>query len=183
MLNSSSCAEALWTNFFSTIGLDLDGTVVNRNIDASGYPDMFATEYDNYAKAGIVPGAATGAEDKTIIETALRSYTTVSPPSSYITVTTLATAFANYWSTVLVTPGAPAHGGTVVISVVNDAMAKVSLFEEAIWASLTSSRSEPFFYNFINNIERIAVSSIIWSVTELIPGDPPSASSFPETIS
>lgn len=173
MLNSSSCADSIWSNFSVSIGLNLDGSTSGGNIDGSGYPAMFATEYDKYAKEGVVLGADNGAEDKSILQDALGKSTTV---------TELATAFADYWATVFIVPGDPAHGGTAVISVVNDAASKVSLFESAIQESITSSKSEPFFYQFINNIETMAVSSIIWTVTEMMPTTPPSPSSFPETI-
>src|SRR5690606_8981802 len=89
---------------------------------------------------------------------------------------------ASYWATVAVTPGAPAHGGTAVVSVVNDAMAHVADFAAAISASITSSEQKPYFQYLIANIETMAVKKSIWPVTERMPPVPPAPGPWPEVI-
>ena len=169
LVASSTISKA----YLEFVGLDEDGKP-NGNPPTGDYPSLFAAGYKEYAEQGIVLGADNSGSNESIIEAALGKTTTV---------TDLATAFANYWATVAVIPGTPAHGGTSVISVVNDASTRVSAFEAAIEASITTTESKPYFFNFVNNIETMAVSTIIWTVTELMPTVPPSPSPFPEIIS
>lgn len=156
-------------------GIDATGSPTGA-LPMGDFPESWATAYDDYAAAGVVPGAENTGGDKSIIENALRS-----AESSTATVTVLATALANYWATVAIETGTPAHGGTAVASVVNNAAALVTLFEDAINASITSSESVPWFETFITNVQTMAVASIVWTVTELLP---PAATPtpFPEAI-
>lgn len=140
----------------------------------STFPDDFAHGYNEYAKTGLVLGALNEGGDKSTLADFLSS--------DDMNIDTFALALANFWATVAVTPGVPTHGGTAVISVVNDASSKVSLFKDAINASLTDQEMKPYYNHFIKNIEDIAVSQIIWTVTEMMPTTPPAPVPFPESI-
>ena len=137
------------------------------------YPAAFADAYDAYAAAGVVLGAANTGGTKSIIEDELRN------PG--ISVATLAQAFADYWATVAVSPGTPAHGGTSVVSVVNNSASLVSAFAAAITASLRATESTPYFEEFISNIEDV-VLTIQWTVTETILTPSPVPTPFIELI-
>lgn len=172
-LDSRFASDQITESFFKITGIGADSKPDGRGDSMEDYPKLFAEAYQKYAERGIVLGAENSESDASILEAAL---------GRNISVNDLATAFANYWSTVAVVPGVPAHGGMRVISVINDAVAKIPLFRAAIRSSITSTESKPYFFNFINNIETIAVSNIVWTVTELMPGSPPSPSPFPELI-
>jgi|SRR5690554_5061312 len=129
------------------------------------YPSAFARAYDTYSYSGEVLGATHAtAHNPGILEAFMRSHST--------SVTDFARALANFWSTVLIVPGVPMHGGVSVQSVVNDASAQVSAFESAILASITTELTTPVFIQLINNIETIALPSITWTVIEMIPVGP-----------
>lgn len=128
------------------------------------YPSKFASAYETYSLSGVVLGAVHGAQQPSILESFLRSWNSNSRSS----VTEFATALASYWSTVLVVPGSPAHGGVSVVSVTNDSTSHISEFESAILATITTSFYRPIFINLINNIESIALPSVTWYVTELV---------------
>lgn len=151
--------------------IDADGQPTGA-APSGTFPADFATAYDDYAALGIVLGADNTGGNKSFIETALENG---------VDTAGLAQAFADYWATVALDPGDPAHGGTAVVSVVNDAATKVALFEAAISASITDVESKPWFSVFVNNIQTMAVSTIVWTVTELMP---PAATPtpFPEVI-
>lgn len=175
-LNPSSCASAIWAEMQVLIETDDSGvTTGNRNFGTTQqFASLFATKYHDYASAGVVPGATSGGGDKSILEAAFGINTTPS---------LLALAFASYWATVAIAPGAPAHGGISVSLVVNTAATLVSAFEAAIMATITQSESKPFYLSLIDNIETMAVSQIIWNVTEIMPGPPPFPMIYPEPIS
>lgn len=138
------------------------------------FPNDFAVAYNTYVLDGIVLGALNTGGDISILETALTGDTETS-------ISELALAFAGFWATVAIAPGIPAHGGTAVVSVTNNAASLVGLFENAITASLTNVASKPYYNKFVSNIESIAVSNIIWVVTEMV-GGPPAPVAFPEGI-
>ena len=167
-LNPSVAALGIEDGYkpFAAIG---DDGKTTGNPSAGDYPNLFATAYDNYAAQGVVPGAENSGRTPIIIENFLRS----GLAGSSSPVTDFATALAEYWAAVAVVPGSPAHGGTEVVSVTNDAMSHVSDFEAAITSSLTTSESKPWFENFVQNVETIAVSTIVWTVTELLPPETP----------
>lgn len=177
MLIPSKASEAILNSHSELLGLNPDGSVRPRDEyefgGSSDFAKAFADGYHDYASDGLVLGAISGGGDKSILEAAWGKTTTV---------TELATALANYWATVAVVPGVPSHGGISVISVVNNSASLVSSFEAAIQASITQTKSEPFYFKFVDNIEKMAVSSIIWTVTELMPTVPPSPAPFPESI-
>lgn len=170
-LNPSVASTAITSSYTLLVGLeDKYGDV--------DYPMDFAVAYDTYARQGEVLGAINEGGNPAILANFLRSI----PGDSPATVRAFAQAFANYWSEVCITPGSPAHGGTSVIEVTNNALDLVAAFEAAIRTSLTTQEMKPYFYHFINNLEAIAVSQIVWTITEAMP---PSGSpaSFPEGIS
>lgn len=136
------------------------------------FPLEYSLAYEKYSLTGQVLGAVHGVQQPQIIETFLRSFTA--------SVREFAVALANYWSTVLIVPGAPAHGGVSVVSVVNDAASKVSSFEAAITASLTTDYKYPVMVHFIENVESIALPDVTWTVTERFSNG--STASFPEKV-
>lgn len=153
--------------------------VYGASADTGTFPVDFATAYDDYATTGLVLGATNVGGAKDIISDFLDS----AKSAGVANVTMFATALASYWATVALVPGPPMHGGTATVSVVNDASAHVSDFEAAILASMTTTESKPYYLNFINNIQTMAVAKIIWTVTELIPTPGgPVPTPFPETI-
>ncbi len=125
------------------------------------FAKVFANFYDNYAKQGVVIGAVNSGGNKAALEGALRSVS-----ASTASIDIMALGFASYWSQVALV-GNGAHGGAP-ISVVNDAMAKVSVFRAAIVTSITQIESKPYYEVFITNIES-AVKSLIWAVIEAMP--------------
>lgn len=165
-------AAQIWEYYRDAASIDSDGNPVQQP-PTGDFPSNWAAAYDNYASAGVVPGAINQGGDKSILENFLRGLV------SRDNVNEFATALASYWATVAIIPGAPAHGGTSVASVTNDAASKVSFFEAAILASITANRTEPFFQHLILNIQSIAVSQIIWYVTENTLDGP---ITFPESI-
>lgn len=136
------------------------------------FPLEYSLAYEQYSLTGEVLGAVHGNQQPSIIETFMRSFST--------SITEFATALANYWATVLIVPGSPAHGGVSVVSVVNDAASWVSAFEAAITASLTTEYKYPVMVHFIENVESIALPNVTWTVTELMPNG--STQSFPEKV-
>ena len=160
----ATCAAALWTAY-SPIVL---GTPVN-------YAPAFASAYETYASAGTVPGATNTGGTESILEAFVAAVI-----SRVETIDEFAQALADYWATVAITPGSPAHGGTSVTSVVNDALSQVAAFRSAIVASITDVDTAPYFEQLIVNIENIGVSAVTWTVTELIGGVP---TPFSENIS
>lgn len=143
---------------------------------AGDYPSSFASAYEAYSLTGEVLGAIHGDQQRpSIIESYLRTFST--------SIIDFATALANYWATVLIVPGPPAHGGISVVSVVNDATDHVSAFASAITASLTQDYKLPIMKHLIDNIESIALPQVTWTVTELIPtGAGPVPMQFAEKV-
>ena len=145
-LNASDCASGIAASY----GL---------GSPAGDYQAEFATEYHDYASAGVIPGAVSGGGDKAIIETFMRSVT-----SATQTVDDFAQALTDYWATVGLAPEAPNTAS------VNDASGKFADFKAAIEASITSSESTPYFEQLILNIEAV-VLTIQWTITPP-PPDP-----------
>jgi hypothetical protein len=177
-LSPMNGSAMLMTALSKAAAITSDGKPTGAQADTSTFPVDFATGYNNYAKAGIIPGAAPGSEQPSIISNFLEG----AKSAGGADVAEFALALAEYWATVLTSPGAPAHGGMSVISVTNNAILHVDDFEAAIKASMTSSESKPYYFAFVSNVENIAVKKIIWTVTEMMPGSPPSPSGFPELI-
>lgn len=176
-LSPPKAASAIYLALQDVSGLDADGNPDPKPA-TKDFPAGFAEGYDAYAKDGLVLGAENEGGEKIILEDFLRS----GFPNSPATTLLFATAFAEYWDTVAVSPGTPSHGGIATVSVTNDALDYIALFEAAILASLSSIKSTPFFLNLITNIEEIAVSAITWTVTETVLTPAPKPIPFPEKI-
>lgn len=147
--------------------------------DTSSFADDFAKAYDDHAAEGIVLGALNVGGAKDIISTFLKTV----KDGDTDTVDRFAKALAAFWLTVAIVPGVPAHGGISVASVINDAMAHEADFKAAIEASITTEESKPYYFSLVDNIQKMAVSLIIWTVVELIPTPGgPVPTPFPETI-
>lgn len=147
--------------------------------DTSSFAKDFAAAYDKYAAEGIVLGGLNIGGVVASIETYLTSLSTPDPAA----IDNFAKALSAYWATVAIVPGLPAHGGTSVVSSLNDALAHEADFKVAIEASITTEESKPYYFNLIKNIETMAVKLIIWTVIELIPTPAgPVPTPFPEGI-
>lgn len=176
MLNPTSCAKNISDVYLLAAGLNAQGEP-SGEAPIGDYPEGFASAYNDYAKDGIVLGAANTGGTSILIEDFLRGVD--GTPDG---VDSLATALANFWASVAIAPGAPAHGGTAVVSVTNDAATKIAAFKSAILASQTTEESTPYFSVFINNIETV-VKTISWTVTEMMPTVPPAPVAYVEVIS
>ncbi len=140
-LNPSSCASAINAAITSYIDTYPSGN----------FATAFASAYKSYSQAGVVAGAASGTEDESIISTIL------SIGDDFITDVEFGQALADYWATVKLIPS----GGAVAVS--NDASSKVGAFTAAVNASYTTTDSQPYYLDFITNIESVA-KTIIWTV-------------------
>lgn len=174
-LDPTVAASGITDVYLQIAGLKADGTPDPDAVPSGDFPTGFAGAYDTYAKDGVVAGATNSGGDTSILSGFL------SGAGQPVAASDFALAFAEYWGTVAVSPGAPAHGGVSVVSVTNDAIAHVSDFEAAIAASTTNQLSMPFYLAFIQNLESMAVSLIQWTIVEMMPSGSPS--SFTETIS
>ena len=174
-LSPEKGASLIAENYKLFAGIDSDGMPTGAESEGD-YPLLFSSSYDDYASDGVVPGAKNLKRSQAVIESFMRS---LSGGSSAIR--DFAIALASYWATVAVDQGSPAHGGISVLSVSNNALSKVDLFESAILASYTTVESKPWALDFISKIERLAVKDVIWTVTELMPNG--SVASFSESIS
>lgn len=148
-LNPSSCASA-----------------INSAIDSymSTYPSgdftsAFVSAYKAYSQAGVLSagGGVAGTEDDSILLDFFNSFDSSTSDEAF------GAAMAQYWSTCLLTPS----GGAV--AVVNDGASKAAAFTAAITASYGTTDSQPYYLNFIQNLENVA-KSIQWTVT--LPAPP-----------
>lgn len=176
-LDPTTCAADIWSGYQTAAGLAADGQPSGEPADPGAFPGAFADAYDAYARAGEVPGATTGSEDPGVLEDALAGMS----DSGGGNIDTLAQAFADYWATVLMVPGEPAHGGALVTDVTNDAASQAAAFKTAIESSLTSEPSTPYFQAFVENIESTGVAAITWTITEQFSDG--STQTFTETVS
>lgn len=171
-------ASFAYMNDDGSAKLDEDGNPIiqSKSLTFSDFADSFATAYHDYASEGTVPGALSGDGDKSILSDALLSCNDNGSDKESINI--LASGIANYWATVCVTPGTPAHGGSAVTDVSNDSASRVSEYKSAIEGSYSSSESQPYFQNFVQNIENV-VKTVVWTVTETVDGSP---KTFTESI-
>lgn len=187
-LDPSKCAKDITAAYLPFVGLDEYGNNWPTGEDAPPAPERgnfakgFAKAYNDYAKSGKILGALNTGGDSSIIENYLIS---LDPEQVEVVpedpVAAFAQALADFWATVGVDPGEVAHGGTAVSKVENDASSLTEAFKAAILMSLTTEEKKPYFYHLINNIEAVALSQIVWTVTELMPptGSP---TAFEESI-
>jgi len=146
-LSASTCAadiRALYTGLISGGG-------------TGDYPADFAQAYHDYASSGVVAGAVSGSGDPGLIEAAIRAAPT--------TPEELGQAFAAYWATVALTPASPN------IAVINDALTYAAAFTAAVYSSVRDTESDPWFLEFITNLESVA-RMITWTITPPAPGSP-----------
>ena len=134
-----------------------------------------AQAYLDYSKQGILPGAdLTVGGTKSLLDAAFLSDNTTA------TVTAMATGICNYWDTNN-TPGTPAHGGTVVVSVAINAAAKIPAMKSAIEAFIVTP-SPAGFLGLYQATEAV-VKTFACVITETINVPPPTNTPFAETIS
>lgn len=131
---------------------------------------FFAKNYNDYARGGEVKGAIVKSEpffnqggEYSILETYFESLITGDNVRQF------AQKLAEYWNTVSLVPGPPMHGGIQTVKVVNDALQQVDAFEAAIRASMMNTAANPWYLNFVTNVQTIGVAAVTWTVTELIP--------------
>ena len=145
------------------IDKDENGNAIKPDLSneqkVSMFAATFASAYDDYAKAGDVPGADNGTEDPSILEDFLND-------TSEKTNADFGAALASYWATVKLEPG-EAEELDEVVGVVNDAADFADDFAIAIDDSITKDLGTPPYYDvLISNIEEV-VKQITWIVTEL----------------
>lgn len=167
-------SSGIYTGYMDVAGLDESG-VVDPKPAVGDFAKNWADSYNSYAKEGSVLGALNTGGNTGPIEAFFNS----SLPNSSSSIIVFATALAEFWADVAIDAGMPAHGGSTVISVTNDALLHIPAFQQAILATLTSSESKPYFFSLIDNIQKIGVSAITWTVTELVGIAP---ASFSEKI-
>lgn len=177
----SFAASEIFLALRAIAGLDADGNAIYippppPPVDI---PAVWAEEYNSYAKMGVIPGAENTGSNTAGIEAAIRAGVNNNEDE----IKELALVMLRFWYILAVTPSDPAHGGTEVVSVTNDAMLHVGAFETAVRSSMTSSRSEPFFQVFVENVQNIGVAAITWVVTEVVLTPAPVPTDFPEKIS
>lgn len=156
-LNPQFGADQLWSALQLAASLNSNGTPVVDSEDKpvyanyQTYPNNFANGYNNYALDGVVAGAVNEGGNKGALSDFL---ITGGTPSQF------AVALATFWADVALIPD------TGTESITNDAMSKVSDFEAAIRASMTTEEKKPYFLHFVVNIENV-VKTIIWTVTKI----------------
>ena len=135
----------------------------------------FAAAYHEYAKSATLLGAdMSNGGTVAILESAFISDNT---PTM---VAKIAQGICDYWST-FITVGIPAHGGTTVVSVVVTGAAVLASMTAAVQALITNVATEDGWLGFYDATEAV-VKTIPCIITEMIPGTPPVAVPFPETI-
>lgn len=175
MLNSAICAANITEVYRKAASLDANDQPTGLPPEGD-YPAAFAATYNDYAKQGLVLGAANTGGDASILENFMRGVS-----SHATTPANFAAALAAFWSQVAISPGIPSHGGTAVLSVTNNAADLEAAFKAAIEASTTNQSSQPYFQSLIASIEAV-VKTIQWTVTELMPTVPPTPAPWPEVI-
>lgn len=178
-LDPTTAASGITSAYLDAASLNADGT---PNLDEDGqpvppagnFPADWASAYDTYAAAGEVPGADNIGRSPSILQQFLAGLSGATSASAF------ASALADYWATVAVQPGDPAHGGVLVTDVTNDAASQASAFEAAITASLTSEESKPYFLAFVSNVQEMGAKAVTWQVTEQFSDG--STQTFDETI-
>jgi len=186
-LNAAQCADGLLGAIAGYAYMNYDGTFISdengkpkiqqHSLNISDYASQFADAYHMYASQGLVLGATNGDGEKSILASMIEDC--ASYGSAIENIQRLAQGFADYWATVCVTPGSPAHGGTSVVGVVNDSQTRVNQYYDAIVSSYRNYDDKPYFYDFVMNIESV-VKTVIWTVSEVIPDQ--GVKTFPETI-
>ena len=150
------------------------------------YPQAWADYYDEYALQGVISGSDIPSSDPSIIHAFFTKCANEEFGDDYATLLIeFGQMFADYWSTVFVSGGAPAHGGMEVVSVSNDASGFQPQFTAAIIAHGQANSgiyASPPFVKFISDIE-VVVKQITWTIDELMPTTPPAPQSFSENIS
>ena len=147
-LNPSSCASAINSAIDSYMGTYPSGD----------FTSAFVSAYKSYSQAGVLSagGGVAGTEDDSILTDFFNSFTSSTSDAAFGAV------MANYWSTCLLTPS----GGA--ISIVNDGASKAAAFTAAITSSYSTTDSQPYYLNFIQNIENVA-KTIVWTAALPLP--------------
>jgi len=143
-LSASSCASAINAGMDSYIATYPSGS----------FATAFVSAHKAYSQAGVLSmgGGVAGSEDDSILTDFFNSF------SSDTTDAAFGAVMAQYWSTCLLVPS----GGAV--GVVNDGASKAAAFTAAITASYSTTDSQPYYLNFIQNLEDVA-KTIQWTVT------------------
>lgn len=166
----SFAASEIFLALRAIAGLDADGNAIYippppPPIDI---PAVWAEEYNSYAKMGVIPGAENTGSNTAGIEAAIRAGVNNNEDE----IKELALVMLRFWYILAVTPSDPAHGGTEVVSVSNDSLEHRALFEDAVRASIDSTDTVCFLA-LVGHVESMALSQMVWTVTELVPSEVP----------
>lgn len=143
-LNPSAPASSIYTQYNQLIHTGLS----NR----AAFASVWDSSYLAYGNAGVVP-IATGPATAGIIYSGIMSLVTYQEEN----ITRLAQMFSDYWATSHLIPVSPA------VSIIgNDALTKVSDFEDAIRNSYRYIDTKPYYRHLIQNVEDV-VKTIIWT--------------------
>ncbi len=171
-LNPSTGATPSETTVSDQIqrGIDLDTLLTPAEISSE-----LAQAYFDYSKEGTLAGAdLTVGGTKSLLDAA---FTTDNTSAS---IDAMAAGICNYWDTNN-TPGTPAHGGTVVVSVAINAAAKIPAMKTAI-EDFIVAQSPVGFIGLYQATEAV-VNTFACVITETIIVPPPTDTPFAETIS
>jgi len=172
MLNANTGATAANNALIAQINKHNNGEEIKSPTDIA---KDFALAYHDYAKSATLPGAdCTAGGTLSLLESAFISDNTPA------TITKIAQGLCNYWSS-FITPGAPAHGGTSVVSVVVNGSAVLAPMIAAAQALVTDQSKPDGWLDFYNATQNV-VKTIPCVITEIIPGTPPVPTPFPEFI-
>lgn len=171
-LNPNLMAQNLWNVLKPVAALNDDGTP-SDNEPTGDFTAGFVSALNDYASSGEVDGAENSGGDTSMITSVINQ---AKATGGNVDVSAFAFAMANFWSTVAVDPGDPAHGGNSVVSVTNNALGHVSDFESAIMASFRTTDTKPYFQHFVQNLQNMAISKITWTVIEMMDTGPSSFS-------
>ena len=131
--------------------------------DPASIAKTFGDAYYDYSIAGIVPGVdVNNGGTKSLLDSAFLADNTVN------TANIIGAGIASYWRSVT-TPGAPAHGGSSVVSV-NVILLDITI-TNAVLSVLTAVEQVNGWLRFHSAVED-AVKTAVFEVTELVAGVP-----------
>lgn len=160
-LNPSAFASSITSAHRSASNLDADLKPIGTPTLPNNFSSDFGDAMSLLIAGGTVAGAINTGADPSAIQSAIDSISNTEADADNI-----GGAFANMMSTVAITPGTPAHGGTAVVSVENDASSKGSEISNIIKSKITDKEQSPPYENLADAMIE-AIGTITWKVTEV----------------